>query len=147
MHLNTSTDYAIRMILYLAKAKRIVSSAKLAEALNLSPRYLLQIGARLRNAGLVETTYGSVGGFMLVKIPSEINLYDIVASMEKTINSNELGEVKIAEFRIVDIAYKYVGGILESVLRSITVESLLTNNIQTWYLASYFVSLESQTRE
>lgn len=32
MQLNISTDYAIRLLLYLAKSSKIISSTKLAEA-------------------------------------------------------------------------------------------------------------------
>ena len=48
MQLNRSTDYAIQMLLYLAKAGKTVSSSKLAVAIGVSHRYLLQISAKLR---------------------------------------------------------------------------------------------------
>lgn len=43
MQLNRSTDYAIRMLICLAKASGAVSSSQLARTLGVSPRYLLQI--------------------------------------------------------------------------------------------------------
>ena len=45
MQLNRSTDYAIQMLVYLAKAGKIVSSSKLAATMGVSHRYLLQISA------------------------------------------------------------------------------------------------------
>ena len=51
MRLNKSTDYAIQMLLYLAKAGKTVSSSKLAAAMGVSHRYLLQISAKLRRPG------------------------------------------------------------------------------------------------
>ena len=54
MQFNTSTDYAIRMILYLAKESITVSSSKLATFIGVSSRYLLQISAKLRDAGLIQ---------------------------------------------------------------------------------------------
>ena len=65
MRLNRSTDYAIRILIYLAKEASVVSSAKLSGKVGMSPRYLLQIGAKLRNAELITTTYGSSGGFSI----------------------------------------------------------------------------------
>jgi DNA-binding IscR family transcriptional regulator len=62
MQINTSTDYAIRLILYLASESKTVSSSKLAAAIGVSPRYLLQISAKLRDAGFIEVTYGGNGG-------------------------------------------------------------------------------------
>ena len=41
MQLNRSTDYAIQMLVYLAKAEKTVSSSKLAAAIGVSHRYLL----------------------------------------------------------------------------------------------------------
>ena len=42
MQLNRSTDYAIQMLVYLAKAGKTVSSSKLAAAIDVSHRYLLR---------------------------------------------------------------------------------------------------------
>lgn len=53
MQINRSTDYAIRMILYLAQVTQPIPSSKLAEAIGVSSRYLMQIAARLRDAGLI----------------------------------------------------------------------------------------------
>lgn len=83
MQLNASTDYAIRLTLYLAKTKSVVSSNKIAEALDISSRYLLQIGTKLRDAGLITTTYGPSGGFKLIGSPKEISLFDIILVMEE----------------------------------------------------------------
>ena len=82
MQFNTSTDYAIRMILYLAKESKTVSSSKLSTAIGVSSRYLLQISAKLRDAGLIEVTYGGNGGFSLLQPATKITLYDIVIVME-----------------------------------------------------------------
>lgn len=82
MRLNRSTDYAIRILIYLAKEASVVSSAKLSGKVGMSPRYLLQIGAKLRNAELITTTYGSSGGFSIKRPADEISLYDIITAME-----------------------------------------------------------------
>ena len=85
MQFNTSTDYAIRMILYLAKESKTVSSSKLATFIGVSSRYLLQISAKLRDAGLIEVTYGGNGGFRLIHPANKISLFDIVIIMEGSI--------------------------------------------------------------
>ena len=43
MQLNRSTDYAIQMLVYLAKNGQTLSSTKLAASLGISYRYLLQM--------------------------------------------------------------------------------------------------------
>lgn len=63
MRLNLSTDYAIRIIVFLAKHAKTISSSKISKEIGVSSRYLLQIGAKLRNAGLVSVSYGPGGGY------------------------------------------------------------------------------------
>src|SRR5699024_11511203 len=52
--LNRSTDYAIQMLLYLAKEGKTVSSSKLAASMGVSHRYLLHISSKLRAAGFIQ---------------------------------------------------------------------------------------------
>lgn len=137
VRLNASTDYAIRLIFYLAKEAKTVPSSKLAAAIGVSARYLLQIGAKLRDAGLIATTYGSTGGFSLLRSPQEISLYNIIIVMEGQSNNKNgiTDEGKLTQFEILDTAYEYVDTVLSDILKSITIESLLSQSIETWYLA------------
>ena len=137
MQFNTSTDYAIRMILYLAKESKTVSSSKLSAAIGVSSRYLLQISAKLRDAGLIEVTYGGNGGFSLLQPATKITLYDIVIVMEGKIIHKPLTEDTVVQekFKALNIAYKYMGEVLVDILKSITIESLVSQSIETWYLA------------
>jgi len=131
MQLNISTDYAIRIILYLAKSKQVVSSNKLSQIIQVSPRYLLQIGAKLRDVGLISTVNGPTGGYSLNKPPEEISLYDIIVIMEgetetrqKTVPETE----DTNEFLALNRAYEHVKNTLEQSLKYITIESLLTQS-------------------
>lgn len=82
MQLNTSTDYAIRMVLYLAKHGRVIPSAELSEHINISRRYTMLIASRMRDAGIIGVSKGSVGGYYLLREPTQISIYDIVVAME-----------------------------------------------------------------
>ena len=62
MQLNRSTDYAIQILLNLAKAGQTVSSSKLAAAIGVSHRYLLQLRPKLRADGLMRPASGPSGG-------------------------------------------------------------------------------------
>ena len=137
MQFNTSTDYAIRLVLCLAKESKTVSSSKLSAAIGVSSRYLLQISAKLRDAGLIEVTYGGNGGFSLLLPAAKITLYDIVIVMEGSIVNTSFPEGKVMreEFKILNTAYQYIGTVLIDILKSITIESLLSQSIETWYLA------------
>jgi len=140
MQLNISTDYAIRIILYLARSKQVVPSSKLSKIIQVSPRYLLQIGARLRDAGLIATVNGPTGGYSLIKPPKEISLHDIILIMEgETETRQQPAPVieDILEFAVLNMAYEYVKNILERSLKSITIESLLSQSVDEWYCFEY----------
>ena len=139
MQFNTSTDYAIRMILYLAKESKTVSSSKLSTAIGVSSRYLLQISAKLRDAGLIEVTYGGNGGFSLLQPATKITLYDIVIVMEGKIIHKPLTEDTVVQekFKTLNIAYEYMSEVLIDILKNITIESLLSQSAEEWHFGSH----------
>ena len=89
MQLNATTCYAMQIVLYLARNKRIVSSAELAESLKVSQRYTLKIAGLLRDGGLTDVQAGMRGGYSLTREASEISAYDVITLME--------GEMSILE--------------------------------------------------
>ena len=128
MQLNQSTDYAIRIILYLAKTARTVPSSKLSTALGVSSRYLLQIGARLRDAGMIRVSYGNSGGYVLAKNPDEITLFDIVVLMEGSIQIGvqSVKRETTVKFELLDAAYEHANQVLTMFLETTTISQLLT---------------------
>lgn len=129
MQLNRSTDYAIQMLLYLAKAGKTVSSSKLAAAIGVSHRYLLQISAKLRAAGFIRAAHGSSGGLALDKAPEEISLYDVILGMEGIIKTGEICGVPSdevsKEMLMLKNEYRKVDCMLERVLKEITLARIL----------------------
>ena len=132
MQLNRSTDYAIQMLVYLAKAGKIVSSSKLATATGVSHRYLLQISAKLRAAGFIRAVHGPSGGLKLVRNPDEINLYDIILSMEGAVRNGEICGTPTAEtvqeMTALREEYQKIEKILKQALKAVTLENILQNN-------------------
>ena len=132
MQLNRSTDYAIQMLLYLAKAGKTVSSSKLAAAIGVSHRYLLQISAKLRAAGFIRAAHGPSGGLNLDKAPEKISLYDIILSMEGAVRTGEIcGSPALEieqEIDILERMYHSVDTMLEQLLKKITLSHLLREN-------------------
>ena len=129
MQLNRSTDYAIQMLLYLAKAGKTVSSSKLAAAIGVSHRYLLQISAKLRAAGFIRAAHGPSGGLALDKAPEEISLYDVILGMEGIIKTGEicgvLSDEVSKEMLMLKNEYRKVDCMLERVLKEITLARIL----------------------
>ena len=111
MWLNASTDYAIRMMICFAEAAGPVPSSNLARMIGVSTRYLLQSGARLRDAGMVTVTYGSAGGYKLSLPPEEICLLDIIVLMERRAEQTALRSVEASdkEFQILEETYWDLG--------------------------------------
>ena len=132
MQLNRSTDYAIQILLYLAKAGKTVSSSRLAAAIGVSHRYLLQISAKLRAAGFIRAAHGPSGGLKLDKAPEEIILYDIILSMEGAVRTGEIcGSPALEieqEIDILERMYHSVDTMLEQLLKKITLSHLLREN-------------------
>ena len=129
MQLNRSTDYAIQMLLYLAKAGKTVSSSKLAAAIGVSHRYLLQISAKLRAAGFIRAAHGPSGGLALDKAPEEISLYDVILGMEGIIKTGEICGVPSdevsKEMLMLKNEYRKVDCMLERVLKEIKLARIL----------------------
>ena len=129
MQLNRSTDYAIQMLLYLAKAGKTVSSSKLAAAIGVSHRYLLQISAKLRATGFIRAAHGSSGGLVLIKHPDKISLYDVIISMEGIVQVGKICGVSSSEIQLefyaLDMIYMRINTILECELKKISLKDIL----------------------
>lgn len=84
MTLSTTTDYAIRIILYLSSNTDMshVSGKIIAEEMKIPYNYFLKIVPKLKDAGLIISHQGKLGGFELLKKPKDIPLYDIITVME-----------------------------------------------------------------
>ncbi len=88
MQLNITTDYAIRIVLYLAETDRITTSAEIADEMCIPGNYVPNIVKKLRDHGFVHATFGPKGGYRLAKDPKDISLLDILMIMEGTIRIN-----------------------------------------------------------
>ena len=126
MWLNASTDYAIRMLICLSRASGVVSSSKLAKAIGVSPRYLLQIGARLREAGFVHLGHGPAGGYQLSRAPAKISLMDVIMAMYRKGNVPVLPDKRRskADFHTLECTYRQLEKGIQRELENITISDL-----------------------
>lgn len=83
IQLNITTDYAIRVLLCLGTADGPMGSAELSRRAKVPQTYLASIMSKLKQAGLIASRRGQVGGYALVKPPSEVSLWDVIAVMER----------------------------------------------------------------
>ena len=133
MQLNSSTDYALKIILYLAQHLHVVSSKKLSEAIQVSPRYLLQIGAKLREAELVTVSHGASGGYKLARSIEQITLFEVIFLMEGNIQSHQdtRNFSDTNGFFALEMVYKSIDHIMKQYLKNITIKKLLTKPNQS----------------
>ncbi len=84
MMFSTKAEYGVRVMAHLARrgGDAPVSLGAIAEAEGLPLAYLEHLVARLRKAGLVESTRGAHGGYRLPRAAGEISMAEIVAALE-----------------------------------------------------------------
>lgn len=89
MKINLTTDYATRIILYLAKKQDIASSDEISKANGITQQYVLKIMKTLVKSGIIEHKFGVKGGFYFNKNPEDVTLYDIVALFQGDLVLNQ----------------------------------------------------------
>jgi len=84
MRVSSKAHYGLRMMTEFAKAygRGPLSLAEVARVEQLPLSYLEQLAAQLRRGGLIESTRGVHGGYVLAKPPLEITVLDIVTLVE-----------------------------------------------------------------
>jgi Rrf2 family protein len=84
MRISAKVDYAIRAAAELAAAppNTPVKGEELAHAQAVPLRFLENILRELRNAGIVRTQRGTVGGYQLARPAKDVTLADIIRAVE-----------------------------------------------------------------
>lgn len=83
MRLTTMTDYAMRLLIFLAQQpERLCTIAEIARSYDISQSHLMKITHQLALAGWIETVRGKGGGMRLARAPRDIVLGEVVRSME-----------------------------------------------------------------
>lgn len=90
MKITQEADYALRVILYLSKLGygEKVEARVIAEKEDLPLRFLLKLLRKLTKSGIVVSFRGVKGGYALNKEPKDINLKDVIESIDGPIYVN-----------------------------------------------------------
>lgn len=77
-------DYGLRLMVALAenKKKKPLSLRKFAEQQGISFLFLQRLARKLRRFGLIKSTRGPEGGYILAKNPRQIKLKDIFMALQ-----------------------------------------------------------------
>ncbi len=133
MQLKLSTDYAVRIVLYLAIRKRTVLLDELAENLKIDQRYVIKFSKKLQEAGIVCIDNNMRYRFSLAKSPKKISMFDIINIMESSTKINLcLEEDKYCSRFSIDNCpvrtfYYNLQTDIENVLKSKTIYDLLNS--------------------
>jgi Rrf2 family protein len=87
MKLSTKARYALRAIVDLALHcdQTPVSRREISERQDISPHYMEQLFAKLRDAGIVEAIRGPGGGYLLTRPPEQITAGQVVRAVEEVV--------------------------------------------------------------
>ena len=84
MRFNQSTDYALRVLMYLGlNDGRLATITEIAATYHISRNHLMKVIHRLGRAGFIHTQRGKGGGIRLARGAAEIYVGDVVRRMEE----------------------------------------------------------------
>ena len=84
--LSQTAEYALRTILFIAQRSKEdgpVQTEAIAEALDIPRNYLSKILHRLARQGVLHSTRGRGGGFLLTRPPKELPIIDVVGLFDQ----------------------------------------------------------------
>ncbi len=96
LKINRQTDYAVRVVLALAKRGEGIrlSSPDIQQEMLIPKAFMSRIVAQLSRAGLIRTVAGRDGGISLPRPASQITLKDVVELFEGPVLLSECLQVK-----------------------------------------------------
>ncbi|HEY9237134.1 MULTISPECIES: RrF2 family transcriptional regulator [Phenylobacterium] len=83
MRLTVYTDYALRVLMYVAvRPEPLPTIGEIADSYQISRNHLMKVVYELGQAGYLDTVRGKGGGLRLARSPEEINLGQLVRHTE-----------------------------------------------------------------
>lgn len=84
MRLTKHSDYALRVLLYVASLDeaRLVSNEEVSAAYGISGHHLIKVVGKLGKAGFLDVKRGRNGGFRLARPADQIRIGEVVAATE-----------------------------------------------------------------
>ena len=86
--ISTGIRYALRSLIYIAVnyTGKPLSLKEIARDQEISKKYLESLFSLLKNAGLVHSSRGSIGGYWLGKNPEDITIFEVFYAIDGPIN-------------------------------------------------------------
>ena len=137
MKLSTRTRYGIRAILELAEnyGNGPLQLRVIAQDQGVSVKYLEQLMAMLKAAGIVRSVRGSKGGYILAKSPGQVKMSECFQSLEGSVITTECVEDESFCERTNDCIARQVWTEVQKavmeVLQSTTLQNLVDRSKQS----------------
>ncbi len=87
MQLTTFTDYAFRLLIYLAlNPERTATINEVSDYFGVSRHHMVKVVHRLGQGGFITTTRGKGGGLKLARKPADLKLGEVIRWMEPSLS-------------------------------------------------------------
>jgi Rrf2 family nitric oxide-sensitive transcriptional repressor len=88
MQLNVTTNYGVRIVLYLASKRNFANSNEISKEMGIPHTYILKLTKVLKGAGILTEKRGVNGGFALEEDSETLTLLTVLETFEKTMVIN-----------------------------------------------------------
>ena len=128
MRLTRYTDFAIRIMLYLAAhEERLCSIGEIAESYGISQNHLMKVASDLAGSGYVQSLRGRGGGLRLARLASEINIGEMVRHTEGQVDLVGCGSCALAPACGMVCAFKNAVEAFFATLETYSLANIMTN--------------------
>jgi Rrf2 family protein len=124
VELSCKSEYGLLALLELARhyvQGEPLQIRQIAVQQQIPDRYLEQLLATLRRAGLVRSLRGAKGGYVLARDPTKITLFDIVNCLE---GDDAKTDAKTLEGKVIEEIWRETNQAADTVLQSYTLKDL-----------------------
>jgi len=134
MELSTRTRYGVRLMVELAihYGEGPIPLREIAQRQEISEKYLWNLMGPLKTIGLIRSTRGSYGGFVLTRPPSGINMKEVLSALEGSLCFAEcVNDPSICERVEICIArdmWSVLSNKVMEILESMTLKDIIENH-------------------
>lgn len=139
MKLSTKGRYGLKAVIDIAVncETEAVALSSIALRQDISISYLEQLIAKLKKAGIVNSTRGAQGGYTLAKKPEEISVGDILRALEGDLNPVDCAEVtggestcRGSDMCVTKYVWKRISESINNVVDEIMLSELVEESLQ-----------------
>ncbi|MCH5163937.1 MAG: Rrf2 family transcriptional regulator [Clostridiales bacterium] len=125
MKFSTRANYGLRLCFLIGIAEETISLSTLVKQTKLSQKYLEQLLSMLKKGGVVESTRGASGGYVLAHPAEEITIKDILVAVDDHIEVECIGGECSDEYCPNRRIFTRLFGEMDKLLASLTLKDMI----------------------